>query len=224
MKNKKYIIVTTFIALLFVFLPLVQAQESTESADTSNSVRERVQEKIDTILQNPKAFIGVITDITDQTFQIRNEEGQIQQVSLSDNTNYTKPDASDDITLEDIAIGDYQAALGYLENSEVLSATRVLIVDEPGQITRKSLLGSVSDIANSSLTVTTFDNSYEVVYGRYTDILMLDGDEIIETDATDVEDGDEIIIIGNLEDDGTVDAYHIQIVNKAEIASPESEE
>lgn len=138
------------------------AQESTSSAD---SVREKVKEKIEEALNRPKAYLGTITDKTEDTLQIKNLKGEIQFVSAkSENTSFASVrKTSKTIKYDDIAIGDFTISMGYIstENetkdngNSVLEAKRILVTEAIEPTTRKIIFGSVNNIDNKILTISS---------------------------------------------------------------------
>ena len=223
--NKKLTTIVTAFTIFVLGFSLVSAQTSTDSADDSDPIRERVQEKIDQILSNPKAFLGSITDLTDTSIQIRNNSGAIEQISVDEETSYVKLDGtSEDIAQDDVAIGDYIIAMGYLNDEEVLDSTRILVTTQPEPLTRFTAYGIVQDLESGDFTLeTSYGESYEIITTRFTDVFITTETEVVTGDILDIEDGDEIIMAGEVKDD-EYEAYHIQIVKKAELPTEESEE
>jgi len=73
MKRKQKLILKLFIIpLVFITLPLrfiVQAQNE-DASPAAEEVQRKVQEKILKASQKPKAYIGTVTDISENTIQI----------------------------------------------------------------------------------------------------------------------------------------------------------
>ena len=72
MKNKSLYILLSLTAVLFVGLSQVRAQESTDSAETNDVVREKVQEKMRTSNVIPKHFLEL-----SQTLPIKHSKSEI---------------------------------------------------------------------------------------------------------------------------------------------------
>lgn len=124
-------------------------KESTSEADV---IREKVKEKIDEAIKNPQAYIGIVTDITDTTIQIKNEAGEIQQISLSDDTEYVKLGTPNKkAELKDLAIGDYIASLGFKNGNNVLAGKRILITTKPADNLFSPVLGLVTEIVKKQI-------------------------------------------------------------------------
>lgn len=103
-----------------------------KTASSEATIQEKVDEQIKNIINKPKSFIGTVTDVTETSLQLRSDKNEIEQVSIaSDTTNVvnTKEKTSKIAKISDIAIGDFIAALGYINSSSVLSASRILITN-----------------------------------------------------------------------------------------------
>jgi hypothetical protein len=138
------------LSLFFTLLPIKQvlAQDATNEAD---SVLQKVKEKVDAVRKNPKVYIGVVTDKTQDSLQIKNTNGKIELVSVNSEVPFTKIDTKEtEIKFSDIAIGDFVAAMGIISDNKVLVAKRVLIVGEP-QLNRKIIIGSVTEVIKKTI-------------------------------------------------------------------------
>lgn len=221
-------LIPAFLAvIIFSFLfTTIYAQDATESADTkSDTIREKVQEKIDEVRSNPKAFMGVVTDITDLTIQTKNAGGEIQQVSVSKKTNYVKVNGkSESLDFEDLAIGDHIVALGFKNGTEVLESSRILITTEPPAMTRKSVFGVVGVNEDDDLTVKDVNGKVFLLEPtRNVDVLVYEEDENTDSKVSNVEEGDVVIAMGSIEGE-SLEARRIQIVKKVEVPSEAPEE
>jgi len=66
------------------FAEYMETQEEEKTAsDEADSVRLKVEEKLANALKNPKAYIGTITDISKSTYQLKNQSGEIEQLSFT---------------------------------------------------------------------------------------------------------------------------------------------
>src|SRR4030042_5334648 len=81
----KYILII-FITIIFLSIPKNVAAQSQTSSDSgslpSDSIREKVREKFQTTKNNPKAYIGTVTDKTQDSIQMKNLGGEIEFVSI----------------------------------------------------------------------------------------------------------------------------------------------
>ncbi|MBX4205847.1 hypothetical protein KW795_01480 [Candidatus Microgenomates bacterium] len=177
-------------------------KESTSSAD---AVREKVKEKIAQAQEKPLAYLGLITDITDTTVQIKNDEGEIQQISLDPKaTEYVKLGSeTKKVELKDLAIGDYIAALGFKNSNNVLSGKRVLITSKPEEVKFVSMLGTITNIGKKDLTIKdNHDTEWSIQFGK-----KWSGPELkkLETDK-------KIIIIGSQTDNSINPARTLYLI------------
>jgi hypothetical protein len=150
------------------------AQESDNSEDP---VREKVKERIEGVLKKPKAFLGTITDKTGDTLQIKNIKGEIQFISGDpDQTSFVSiGKTSRAIKYDDVALGDFIIAMGYVsdENNEnrtngrfVLEAKRVLVTEEVKAAERSIHFGKVAKIERRILTIISADQEISLEFPR----------------------------------------------------------
>jgi hypothetical protein len=81
-----------------------------EEATGDAAIRERVAQKVAEAMNQPKAYLGVVTDITSSTIQIKNPEAQIEQISIGSDSIAvinTTGTVNKTVKLTDIAIGDF---------------------------------------------------------------------------------------------------------------------
>ncbi len=211
-KLKSLILLSIFIILTST-LP-VSAQDSATSSGTedSNSIREKVQQKIEEAKNKRKAYLGSITDIVEETIQSKSPSGEIQQISAtSDSTVFVKVGKTNQtIKFEDVAIGDFIIAMGLVNGEGVLTAQRVLITTEPEAPSRQTLKGNIVGIESKTLTLSTNDGEFELLFPK-----RWKGPEISE-----LEDGFEVITVAE-DDEGDLTIRTIQIIDGG---SPISEE
>lgn len=145
--------------------PLVPTREgtSTESSD----ITKKVAEKVAAALNQPKAYIGVVTDIADSTVQIKTPESQIKQVSISGesiNVVNSKGTNNKQVKLTDIAIGDFIVAMGYINGNQVLKAQRILITDPTMDNGISASFGRVTGVSKKNMTLEDVKTaqSYEI--------------------------------------------------------------
>lgn len=85
--------------------------------------------------ENLNSYVGLITDITDQTIQIRSESGEIQLISTDETTKSLNGKSNfQSIPLTDIGIGDYVVAIGTINGNKVLNSQFLFTSDEPKTI------------------------------------------------------------------------------------------
>ncbi|MGB6839070.1 MAG: Ig-like domain-containing protein [Microgenomates group bacterium] len=141
-----------------------EEESATEEAD---SVRDKVQQKVEEARSVPFAYIGTVTDISEQTLQINkfvftrteNDTSEIQQISIDDEeTAFVKiTKVSKVVEFSDVAIGDFIITMGFKNGNGVLSAKRVLITTPIEPTKRKAVYGEVDEIGKKEITLTASD-------------------------------------------------------------------
>jgi hypothetical protein len=135
------------------------SDEKEQSADEQNEIREKVREKIEKAQNKPKAYVGTITDISHETLQIKNKDDEIQLVSL--NTNETSfaqvNDETKTVSFDELAIGDFTVSMGYINDTDVLDAKRILITSPIKEPNRKIVFGNVQQIVKKEITIVSRD-------------------------------------------------------------------
>ena len=174
--KKKYLILFILSLIIYLYInSIVFAQNSTtKSAETDkeeiqNSIREKVQEKIKNIESNPKAYFGVVTDISDTTIQLKGESDEILLVSVDTQT--TKfiqvNQASKAIKYSDLAIGDYLIAMGFKNGNEVLEAKRILVTQPLEKPKQEIIYGKVQSIAKKSVSIkSSQETEYQIEFPK----------------------------------------------------------
>jgi hypothetical protein len=129
---------------------------SENPASGDAAIKERVAQKVASAMDQPKAYLGVVTDITSTTIQIKTPEAQIEQIAIgSDGITVvnTKGTNNKQVKITDIAIGDFIVAMGYPNGNQVLQAQRILITDpieDPGLTVS---IGKVTKVTSKNLTI-----------------------------------------------------------------------
>ena len=158
-----------------------------ENSSDSGSIREKVQAKVEELLNRPKAYLGVVTDIADTTIQVRTSSSEIRQISVLDKDVVTvvKDDGKTTKTVKyaDIAIGDFIVAMGYKNGNQVLAAQRILITPIVTESTIDVKFGTKAEVLGQTKPPTK------------TLIFSLSEGELSKVKLTDIEDGDLTISV-----------------------------
>jgi len=160
----------------------LEKENEKESSDEGESIREKVQQKLDATVKKSIAYAGSVTDISQGSIQIKSEDNGIQQIA----TNSDTENASDN----EIAIGDYIVAMGFVNGNKVLDAKRVLITKEPENNYRAIYLNINSIKGKEIETIDTQNKEYLLKFPK-----TWQGPEISE-----LEEGMKIIVTGILDD------------------------
>lgn len=200
-------VITTFKASVFV-----NAQTDSQEPTVSDPIRQKVEEKLKESRNKLKAYFGTITDKTNGTVQIRSEDGEIQQISVQENATTLVKTGKNSTTIKyaDLAIGDFIAALGYIDPNNTIDALRILVTDTPSQpeilVLRGNFLNANSDYfltdesgnVNYDLNLedATFSKEAEGVLTRSRLAEFDDGDKVLVTAET--VDNEEAITVRRL--------------------------
>lgn len=192
-----------------------EEEVSTPSMDATESIRQKVREKVEKAKRNPKASLGTVTDITETTLQIKTDSGGIAQISFKkDETSFVKlGNGTKEIKYTDVAIGDYIAALGFpatggsafggKNGNGILEAKRVLVTAPVPQPSFVSLLGEALSVGKKDLSVKLFKNeeSKTVVVGKGTKIFLKMEKDLKKTKLSEAKEGSKLLVIAVSEKD-----------------------
>lgn len=198
-------IISLLIISFFVFssIPEILAQSPTPD-EKVKEIREAVKEKVREEIQQTqkgqkKAFVGEITEISNSTLVLEARSGE-QQAEIDDEATILNIKKSK-IEFEDLEIGNYVIAMGYLGENEILQAKRVVVTKEPKTSTRQVVVGRVTDISDDEKIITVKNEKKGVVYmveatSKTTITQKLEEDEIEEVKFGQIEEGDWLVTIG----------------------------
>ena len=197
----------------------VDEKSESEATDEAEMISENVEKKLDLAKNKPKAFIGAITDITEDTIQMKNEVDEIKQISIVESTEYVEvKDKTKTLTFEDVAIGDFVVAMGFQNGSGVLEAGRIIITNPPGKDDKKIFFGKLTEVIKKAATF----ESEQVEEMAFTFGRRWNGPEIDE-----LIEGENYIVVATLDDDDyvirTIEPIN-QDVNTEPSPSPTEEE
>ena len=104
-----------------------QSSETKVKLVYSTEFAKSVEENTD-LTKKPTAYVGTITDISSGTIQIKDENGDIKQISLLEDTKFINTLKKNiEVKSTDLAIGDYIIAMGFVNGNKVLKTQRLLI-------------------------------------------------------------------------------------------------
>lgn len=212
----KNILSTVLLSIILVspVVGVISAQE--DATDEASVIREKVKEKIENVRNNPKAYFGTITDITDTTLQLNDDDDEILQVSIQeeDASFLNIVNDSKDVEFEDLAIGDYIVAMGFKNGNDVLEARRVLITSPLKLPARKITYATVNKIEKKTIYLQDKDEEeYVLEFPR-----RWKGPEIDE-----FEEGTDVIVVYAPDEDGELFVRTIEVASQPQ-PSPTPEE
>ncbi len=196
----------------------------TSSSDSANAVRQKVQEKLNAVSLNPTAALGTITDLTDNTIQIKLQTGEIQQISIDKNSatfiKSTKG-VTKEIKFSDVAIGDFIIAMGTKNGNGILHAKRVLITDPLKETKRQIIFGQATDLARLKLTLKNPKDGKGVNMEPDDQIKIIDlaNPDNPTNRFSQIDEGDTIIGVGTKNDD-TFAARTVVLIKNGPTPSP----
>lgn len=189
-----------------------ESKDDKEATDTADVVRQKIAE----ITQKPIAYIGTVTDKSENGLQISkialgNEKGEIEQISVNEEettfSDITK--TAKDIKFSDVAIGDNVIAMGYKGENGVLVAKRILVSSAIEKTKRIALIGELTKADGRDYTIKTSDSQYDFKTNKYTDISYEKEGEIETLKESKIEVGNKAIV--SLADDD--DDYIARIIH-----------
>lgn len=156
--------------------------ENNDEEDINERVQERLNEQVNPII----SFIGTVTDITEEYFQIRSQSGEINQLSVNEQTTYASDiqKNSKEIEFADVAIGDFIVAMGRLDANEILNTQRVIVTSPPPPENNYLVSkGVITDITRNDITINSEGGEIKFRLGTNTDYWdALNQSEIARTD------------------------------------------
>jgi len=237
---KKLLITLVIISASFLSLPfLTCAQEETtndvtvaveENPEEIEKLREeiqkQVQEKLDSIIdqEEKKGWAGEITKKGETGFEI-NFKDETKTITLGSEITIIG-DGRDEITFQQLNIGDYVLIMGYLQIDGVLEARRIIVTEETKTISTKAIFGTINDKSAESNVLLVSDKDgkeYELIVKNTTTLRQKLGDEKEKIKYDDIEAGQKLVaIISPSESNGsTFNAVEIITLPSPEKETPE---
>lgn len=191
--------------LTLVFTTELDGTRDSEEASDSATLDDKVNEKLAKASNLPTSYIGTVTDITEGSFQIRDENDEIKQISIDNASTYVNiVKTTKDIDFSELAIGDYVAALGYKSENEILLAKRVLVTTARAETDYTVQLGKIVDINSSAVEITTGPENFNYTITNDTKLRQYDqeDDNLTKISSTIFDENDLAIIISQKDEDG----------------------
>jgi hypothetical protein len=176
-----------------------QSPDEKEEASESADLNKAVEEKIKKAGRKLTAIYGTATDITENSVQIKTQEGEIKQVSLNTDSvtkfeNIIKTAKS--VQFKDLAIGDFIVAIGSLNSKEILHAEKIFITSQIENPSVKTYLAKAGKKSKNSLKILV-DNKEEIInFGSKTQVTAISKEnKIIKSSLKFIDEDDEIIVV-----------------------------
>lgn len=158
----------------------------------------------------PQAYIGTVTDISNSVIQIKNDMGDIEQISGTANASYidTRNNTTKQIKATDVAIGDYLIAMGIKDGNNILTSSRLLVTDPLAPTKRTSFYGVVTDDSGTNKFVAKNPKTNETLtITPATGITILGN----EKSFGKISNNEKVIVAGELKD-GIIAARTIEVI------------
>lgn len=182
------------------FQPKTEISNEKDSASDDAETLKAVAEKIAQALNQPKAYIGTVTDIADSTIQIKTTDSQIEQIAIGgDDISVvnTKGTSNKIIKLNDIAIGDFIVAMGYINGKQVLIAQRILVTDPVISPTIDLTIARFTSLTKNTLNATTVKDAQTVnlVPSKNTELSSYLNGKLKTIKTSDINDNDLLVAV-----------------------------
>ncbi len=155
-------------------------------------------DRIEQTKNQPIAYIGTVTDITEDTIQIKNGQDEILQIATNKDTvfiNATK--TSKEIAFKDVAIGDFAIAMGLKNGNKVLEAKRLVITTAPEETKTKAIWAKVTKIDKNTFTA----GDLEIETDKNTRFSTFDAEgKFVKSSLAKIEAGQILLMVGTQKD------------------------
>ncbi len=173
--------------------------EPAAPSTATDSVREKVEKKVEEALNKPKAYLGLVADISETTIQLKTAEGEIQQVGTATDTAFIKDGTTAKVvSFKDLAIGDYIVAMGFKNGNSVLNAKRILITEPPSSLKREAIFGKITRLTTKDFAVTFANSQGEplVTPNKNAVYLALSAGKVVKSKFSDIKEGSQVVVFG----------------------------
>jgi hypothetical protein len=127
-----------------------------------------VEERLENAANPATAYLGVVTDIAEDTIQIKDQGDEIHQVAINKEVTFINNTTKTpkEVAFKDLAIGDFIIAMGTRNGNGVLHAKRILISLAPTPNPNQAILAEVIKFSKTEFTVKTESGELEVETGK----------------------------------------------------------
>lgn len=175
--------------------------EATKPAakELRDKVKQIVREKLQEVEAGQKrGFFGEISEIADLTLTLDTNQGK-RQVNIATDAAIISKNRKN-IESEDLEIGNFVIAMGYITEKDVLNARRLVVSEKPKIPLREVVFGKITDISTEEEVLTVKNEKSEIVYtleltSKTTLNKKVKG-EIKKVHFESIEKGDQTLAIG----------------------------
>lgn len=209
MKNKLSFTLAIIFCLSFFTLTVQAVSPTPEASPTvaeevkeiRETVKEKVREKLDEVKKGQKrAFVGEILKITNSTLVLDTRRGEKQTQVAKDAAILS---LGKKIEFEDLEIGSFAMAMGYLDEDGTLQSQRVVVTTKPKKPARQVAFGKVTDISQQDIITVNNEKKgiiYTIEVTSETKITKKVEDKIQKVEVDEIEEGNVLVAIGTPEE------------------------
>ena len=184
--------------------------------EETDDLEEKVEAKIEEVREKLTFYMGTLTDISENTFQLRSESGEIKQVSFDENTTFANIiKTSKEIESSELAIGDFVIAMGAhaTENNGLLASKRILVSSPVVTKEWSVIYGTVNSTTSGGFTVHADDKEEVFATDSTTKVTYFDKDgDLTNSKVSNIEEGDRVIVAGQ-KDGNEITAVRVHFVD-----------
>lgn len=220
LKVTRLSLLAVFALLLIIHSPFIVPASAAESS-SSTALQQKVEQikreiaskaaqmkqEVSSQIQN-RAFVGQIQSIQGKTVTVLTARG-LRTVKTDEYTLFQQG-AKKNLTLKDIARNDYIAALGEVDETDVMTAKRIVEIGKPDIPKLSAFWGQVQSIRGGEITLLRNDNrTIRVATGPETSLRLGSDDASL----ADVRTGRFLITVGSPLDKDSTNSRFIYLLN-----------
>jgi len=226
-KNSGKLATLFLLAMFALFAPLaVVASEEVTGEDEDQQKADQLRKEVEAILAETdgqeserllakRAFCGNLVTHKEDAGQLVIDVRDEEKVGQYDEETVMVGIDRESIKPQDLEIGSYVVAMGYLNRSgpDELQIKRLVIQETPAPLVKESFFGQVGDISSEEkvFILNQGENVYEVLAGE-ADLSYQGRDDVAAGKFDQLEEEDKVVVVGQREDgNGRVEASKIYI-------------
>lgn len=211
-KTALFIIPLILLVAFWFIVPSVssQATEPTEP-QVKEEIKENVKERLEKAiseqpaeLQLKRAWVGILESIANNTLTIETREGP-KLASTSAETTYIKLPNRSAVSQEDLEIGSFTIAMGFLNGNHVLKVSRVVIDTQAPELPlRQSYFVNIIEYNQTKNTISLGfpdETTKTLTIGKNSQLTKGENSQVLEADADDTQGTTRAIVIVEIEKD-----------------------
>ncbi len=231
--KKTLITIIVFSFLISHFSLLALAQESTDSADVSEEeIKENISDRLKKVAgskdenttQIKQGWAGSIEDITQNNSLSVKTNGETKMAQVDPDAKIINDDKKT-IKFENLEIGQYILAMGYLQDNQVLDTKRIVSINQPKPLKYQNYLATIKEINDGKITIQIENSTFTLEYDDDTQFSQAVDSEQAEIELSDLQENDQVILIATPDpkDDTTLLATNIHLLKgRTILADPDS--